>query len=35
MIAQVIIKNPKRVDMMTQAEAAPQNINAKIMRLNQ
>jgi hypothetical protein len=35
MIAQVIIKNPERVDMMTLAEAAPQDINAKIMQLNQ
>jgi hypothetical protein len=35
MIAHVIIKNPERVDMITQAEAAPQDINAKIMQLNQ
>jgi hypothetical protein len=32
MIAQVMIKNPERVDMMTQAEAAPQDINAKLMQ---
>jgi hypothetical protein len=35
MIAHVIIKNPERVDTMTQVEASPQDINAKIMQLNQ
>jgi hypothetical protein len=35
MIVHVIIKNPERVDMITQVEAAPQDINAKIMQLNQ
>jgi hypothetical protein len=34
MIAHVIIKNLERVDMMTQAEAASQDISA-IMQLNQ
>jgi hypothetical protein len=35
MNAHAIIKKPERTAMMTQAEAAPQDINSKIMQLNQ
>jgi hypothetical protein len=34
MIAHAIIKKPERMVMMTQAEAAPQDINSKITQLN-
>jgi hypothetical protein len=34
MIARAIIENPERMAMMTQAEAAPQDINSKITQLN-